>query len=1591
MSSTPQGAGELSGLLEDVRRKLVETGTRNRLIHINRANRRAKVLHIENERSQDVFELLRLQGKNMKFKAMGSDEPQEEDPDEPHFEAEEEEEFDEARYRDTFLETPLGPDALHKRLLGLANDAKTFEEEQGVSILYLALGFLSWYEDPKSEVVRESPLILLPVALERSKRGASFTLATRADDIVTNLPLQERLLDNFGVALPDIDDSADWKPEDYFDSVAEAIEEQTRWRIDRDGILLGFFSFSKLLMLRDLEPGNWPNMDLANHPLMSGLLKGGFGTEAPLFGPKEPLDERLAPKDIIQVVDADASQTKIIQEVRAGRNLVVQGPPGTGKSQTITNIIAAAVHDKKTVLFMAEKMAALEVVHRRLKQVGLGDICLELHSRYANKKAVLEEFRRTLAPKEIPAEPPAPEQLQELRDQLNGIADLLHDPLADLDYSPFSAMTEMASLIGNGISPPDWRAENLGDLSREGRNALEDAIRTLVQLGPRRSQPFYGVGNLSLQPPDLQRIRGEIENTTAHIQKALDAGSSCAKRIGVTDPTSLQEISTLEDILALAERIPDGLTEILELFLARTDPDLVEALQAGHNWRQAREEAEELYTDVAWELPMAELHRLRGPIAMGASSFLQRIFGGYRSASHEFGTLLKRPLPPEPTARLSMIDRLLDIQRKRASLKQDEVVLQSGLGQHWRGERTDFRGLLLCGRWVQEALDWLPNAEAVRSLSKLAAEAEALRGELQQCRGETTPGCARLLEQLQLGLGEGIGLDSCDLADLQGRLARIGKGLDSYVDWVRLSRAATDLQEAGLGQLVEALDMRPATADVKDTEAGEGTLQPEAEAADPEEGDAPAQEDPALWEFRYAVAEARWDHALRQRPALGELPQRDRHGLVETFQDMERGRMEEARTLIRARHLRQLPSMGVGEIGVIRGEIGKKTRHMPIRKLLRSAPKAAQRVKPVFLMSPISIAQFLKPGVMEFDLLVIDEASQVRPEDALGAIVRAKQIVVVGDRQQLPPTSFFDRLTAPPEEEEDEDDEESAPQGARAIEMESILTLCEVRGLNQSMLEWHYRSRDPSLIRVSSNEFYDDRLILPPSPLELDEQYGLKFTRVPGVYASGSAARRGTNRIEAEHIAAAVARHARECPTLSLGIVAFSTSQRDMINEVLEFSRRSDAALDTFLGGSKTEDVFVKNIENVQGDERDVILISVGYGPHEANGRLASMRFGPVNSEGGERRLNVLFTRARYRCEIFASFDPGDIDLSRTRADRRGLKVLKRFLEFAKTGNLDLAHPTGEEADSLFEEDVARVIRGLGYPADHQVGSAGFRIDLGVRNPKRLGQYILAVECDGANWHNSLWARERDRLRQDVLEGLGWRFHRIWSTDWFYNRQHEIERLRAALEEAASVDALSVEGVNVQVEASEEEPMPPEPEDSSPPEAAEATPALKTVPYRRAQPIFMRTPGRELHEERVHILEGPVTQTVQLEGPIHQDEVARRIATAAGMAQAGKRIRARVLQVLQGKRQEGALMELDGFWMTPAQQESPPIRDRSEEEGTVTKAEYIPPLEIQALAQVIREESGAIDNDELAGEVARQLGFRRVGANLRGAILSALE
>jgi very-short-patch-repair endonuclease len=456
-------------------------------------------------------------------------------------------------------------------------------------------------------------------------------------------------------------------------------------------------------------------------------------------------------------------------------------------------------------------------------------------------------------------------------------------------------------------------------------------------------------------------------------------------------------------------------------------------------------------------------------------------------------------------------------------------------------------------------------------------------------------------------------------------------------------------------------------------------------------------------------------------------------------------------------------------------EINKQRRHIPIRQLMRRAGRALLALKPCFMMGPLSVAQYLAPGELSFDLIVMDEASQLKPEDAVGALARGGQMIIVGDPKQLPPTTFFQRAAMDAETEEDEQTRTVAEEG------ESILDVASTLYQPVRRLRWHYRSRHHSLIAFSNKEFYQGDLIIFPSAYHERSDLGVKYHPVGGGVFENS-----RNAREAAVVVDAVLDHMERRPNESLGVVTLNFEQGELIEELLDQRLRTEPFALAYQEkmNSGPEPFFVKNLENVQGDERDVMFISATYGP-DARGNQYQ-RFGPINGVNGHRRLNVLFTRAKKRTEVFSSLDPDKIQAGPGSA--WGLRALKQYLIYARSGVLDGPDDGAEQPTNDFERSVGSVLKAKGFDVVPQVGVAGFFIDLAVKHPTKAGSYLLGIECDGATYHSGRSARDRDRLREEILVNLGWKIHRVWSTDWFKSRGAECERLLKHVDEILAAD-----------------------------------------------------------------------------------------------------------------------------------------------------------------------------------------------------------
>jgi len=523
------------------------------------------------------------------------------------------------------------------------------------------------------------------------------------------------------------------------------------------------------------------------------------------------------------------------------------------------------------------------------------------------------------------------------------------------------------------------------------------------------------------------------------------------------------------------------------------------------------------------------------------------------------------------------------------------------------------------------------------------------------------------------------------------------------------------------------------------------------------------------------------DVVLPNYPSVFSFRSRNQQILIDEFNKLDEMQFEISRLRIRERLIANLPNMDVTtssleEVGILKRELSKQRKIIPLRRLFKEVPNLLATLKPCIMMSPLSVSLYLQADGYKFDLVIFDEASQICTEDAIGAIIRGKQVIIAGDRFQLPPTSFFNATYSDNDFDIYDDDYDENFNAFDSILDEASNVMPE------RTLKWHYRSRYENLIAFSNDRIYKHELTTFPSNIENMINTGVEYIYVKdGVYDRGS---RKNNIKEARCVADLVFEHFRQYPNRSLGVVTFSESQQQAIENVIRQKRIASTEYESFFSEENEEEFFVKNLENVQGDERDTIIFSIGYGK-DANGTMY-MNFGPLSKNGGYRRLNVAITRAKYNLKLVGSIQPSDINLDKTNSE--GVKMLRQYIEFAINGtkylDKEVALSNEVSADSSFEEAIYDFLIKNGYLVKTQVGCSGYRIDMAVKHPTIEGVFVLGIECDGLSYHNVRTVRERDRLRQGILEGMGWKIYRIWSTDWVKDEKTEGEKLLFAIQEA---------------------------------------------------------------------------------------------------------------------------------------------------------------------------------------------------------------
>ena len=1451
------------------------------------------------------------------------------------------------RRRNFQLTTAHPAEELDRRLTSTYRLANSFIQEQGVNTLFIALGMLGWVDNGATSETRYAPIVLLPVSLERTHPRRSYLLRHTGDGPESNVSFREKLRLEFGIELPELPETDVLDIGEYFDSVAEAVSGLRGWTIDRGRVALGFFSFSKFLMYRDLDIETWPDeTSPSEHPIIGSLLEDGFDEPTPDVTSDNDLDSILAPGESYQVVDADGSQTLTLLDVNQGMNLVVQGPPGTGKSQTITNMIAEAVGRGKTVLFVSEKMAALEVVKRRLDGVGLGDACLELHSHKTAKKVVLDEIARTLelGRPRIGAFTEDVTELKSLRDRLNSYCNAINQTVGDSGVTPFQAAGEL--LATGSLSSPAIPINNISRWSQaeyRSRRRLVDELQARVSaMGSPKDHPFWGTRLTELMPADLESLRTKLEAYQSALQAMPEPTDRLVQTMWLSEPTKLAET----DMLAAA---------------ARRAADAPNLEHLNHKHAHWTEHPEDIRSLVAAGTAMVALKAEYGPGLqsqawkqdLAADKLILENQGAklWRFLSSDFRRTKERLTGLQLSGGKSGVRDLLAMVKAVQSHQYNESIFEGHgslgtelFGSRWKGVDSDWPQLT-------EATDWLlklhedVSDEKIRSgllnylswgpvssrLTEIATNVEVAANNLRRTASD-------LASALDLDVPRRFQIpgDLANQAFEQQLLLPLNclPRMEAIHDMVRLNVQGSNCQNEGLQGILEA---------AYEWTTGETAL-------------------PDIYDR--AWFEGLWDRAHRERTGLRTFDGAAHEQIRESFQKLDSRVLEHNRSRLAQAHWERMPrNQGGGQLAVLRRQFEMRRRHLPIRRLLERAGNPVQAIKPVFMMSPLSIATYLSPGSIKFDLVVFDEASQVKPVDALGAVMRSDQVVVVGDSQQLPPTPFFETAGSVEETTEEE----------LTSDIESILGLFAAQNAPARMLRWHYRSRHDSLIAFSNQEFYGGSLVLFPSPDASRQDTGLFYHHLPEtVYGRGTT---GSNPLEAQAVARAVMEHARARPDQSLGVAAFSMAQTREILDQLDALREADPSKESFFSYHPDEPFFVKNLETVQGDERDVILVSIGYG-RAADGRV-DLNFGPLNREGGERRLNVLITRARRRCEVFTNMTEDDINLNRTSS--QGVRALRTFLAFANSGVLDVVSEEFEPKDEIppadgFQKSMAETISNKGYMVEGSLGWGTGTVDLAVSDPEHPGRYILGIECDGPTYDSAKSARDRDRRRPQVLEGLGWRLHRAWSTEGASNPQRELERIMAAID---SYEPPEPTAIPVPEQPVTTEPLSPITRD----DVHEPEPTVQVAKYQIAK-LRLKASDKDLTTATSVSLLLWAARVVDAESPVHVSETSRRIYAAAGVTRPGKNLQATMDEAIERLVGTGRVSRRGDFlWSNDMTQ--PPVRDRADLTAATRKLDMVCDEELEEAICFVVEQSYGIAKGQAPAAVFKLLGYGRTNQAMK--------
>lgn len=1436
------------------------------------------------------------------------------------------------------------PEDLDKILSFIHKSAKLSIEENGASTLYLAVGLLKWYDRKTPEQQRFAPVLLLPVEINRRSVNSKFTLKTTGEETMINMTLLEFLRQEYQLNLSGLEqlpyDDKGVDVSKVMGILRRAIMQLKGWDVEEQ-LVLGNFSFNKLILWKDITA----NQDkLRNNKLVRSLIDGrlSLGETHKVFN-----IESILSQNITLPIPTDVSQTEAVLNAQSGNSFILHGPPGTGKSQTITNIIADALYRGKKVLFVAAKKAALDVVHKRLAQIGLAPFTLELHSNKSKKSDVLSQLSNSLETRKSISNIDYTQEslrLDSAKKPLNEYVNILHTK-QNIGWSLFESISSIDKFNSYNFPRNFIPNEILQKVNQSKWQKWEDWLPefiTIIELIKHPNENPLSEIKVTTYSSDLNQNLESLSKDILIKQEILENYFQ-----EITDrlkfPFNIKSKNEFDTFVQFTQEIillPNLPVSLLQ-YLSNKDN-----VVTFEEWKSYFGEILSLHNRIAenfgkniFNLDLVNLEMQWRSV--NKSWFIPK-WMGKRKIKKQLSVYRNSMINDEEVENLFLrnnqlgnIKKILEQERYRQVemalknlFKEDLTDLNEITEKTKEIERLnilnlwDYNGLSL---WIQK----LTEGDIIST-----DEIKERNAHLISDFNKSFIDYYKVLEEYESLTGIDCNSKENWIQNAKHIVEGVARNLLQLKNWINYNNICEKGKTLGLQWMILAYENK--LFNIKD----------------------------AKEYFYYSVHASIIQKTISQYESLSLFNK----NLFESKIAQYRQIANEYRLLtIQELNLKlassipntTIEAMQSSEIGILQRAIRSKGRGLSIRKLFDQIPTLLPRISPCMLMSPISAAQYFDADSNHFDLVIFDEASQLPTYEAVSALARAKQAVIVGDPKQMPPTSFFNTIKFDEENSDIED-------------LESILDDCLSLSIPSIYLLRHYRSKHESLIAFSNVNYYESKLLTFPSFDDLNQK--VKYHNISGYYDKGKSR---TNKFEAEAIVEYIINYYKneEKRKKSLGIITFSQTQQSLIEEKLNNAFMIDSQLEEFaLHGD--EPLFIKNLENVQGDERDIVLFSIGYGPDEFG--KVSMNFGPLNRNGGWRRLNVAVTRARYEMHVFATLKADQIDLTRTSAE--GVAGLKSFLQFAEKGHLSLSYQDVQGDINLhtLSETICEKLNRHGLNVKSNIGTSDFKIDIGVIHPENPDVYILGILLDGNYYYKAKTSNDRELVLPSVLQALGWNIYRIWTIDWLENSSNIIDDIIKLVENLQK-------NWDKRNEHTQE---------LSTPNVSNVLPVKTSLENYQSKMIITKKKeytnsniSPELYANSTTIydflnrekIKQQVQKIVFTEEPISKNLLYKRILHAWNVSRAGSKLDSYLDEIIKEVNLSKILHYQPFYWINGSNKQIDFYRSNDVEKRNI---EDIAPEELTVAITEAVEQNLSIEQEELLRYIAKIFGFSKVGRQI---------